>query len=335
MAQEISDISVLLQSKEVDRVVVHTGAQLAYLAAWEVIIADFPDQKDIKSEYLGVIPFRQMNHSTFVLNIANFTFLNMRAFSIFSIFTLAQQLVAATSANEPEQSLPEQLFLDLHVQEVITNTSGMEVVEPWASMYVQAINERRFGDAVWARYHIGGDVEDGIIDGTNQTVLEIIEEDAREYRVNEPDHYATALAFYTQTSTTDTHAEVLNLIKRIGDEDISRIEKRKTYGISCSRNYLANSNGCLQLIEHMSQSKAYIGNRRAIYSWGSCYLRVGPYHGSGTDFNYWTAHAVAKLIEDECAYVPPCCNYKKTSGYSPKNGGHRKICLSSKRSGCS
>lgn len=261
----------------------------------------------------------------------------MRASAVLAMFALAQHVVAAPSANDTvSSSPPEQLFLDLPIQDVLNNTAGMDVVEPWASMYVNAIQANKFGEAVWARYHITGDVEDGIVDGTNQTVLQVIEEDAREYRVSVPELYTEALSFYAQTSSEDSQAaNVLGLIRQIGSEDVSQLQKRKTYGISCSRNNLAYSYSCVQLINRMSEEKSYIGNRRAVTSYGNCYLRLGPYHGSGTDVTYWTAHAVAKLIEEECTYVPPCCSYQTTSGYSPKNSGHRKICLSRKASGCS
>lgn len=121
----------------------------------------------------------------------------------------------------------------------------MEVVEPWASMYVNSIREKRFGDTVWARYRISGDVTDGIKEGTNQTVRQIIEEDARGYRANEPDLYTKALSFYAQTSSADTLAtDVVDLIKRIGEEDVTQIQKRKTYETSCITNWLAYEASC-------------------------------------------------------------------------------------------
>ncbi|KAJ5906183.1 uncharacterized protein N7473_003099 [Penicillium subrubescens] len=89
--------------------------------------------------------------------------------------------------NIPEHIPVEQLFLDLPIQHVIDNKAGMP-----ATLYVNAIREQRFGDAIWVRYNIARDVEDGIkvrddIPGnTNQTVLEVIKEDALNYRVIAP-----------------------------------------------------------------------------------------------------------------------------------------------------
>jgi hypothetical protein len=103
----------------------------------------------------------------------------------------------------------------------------------------------------------------------------------------------------------------------------------------CSRNNVAYEDACGYLVRYMGNSRALIGNRRSVYSYGNCHLRVGPYEGSGTDVSEWTAEAVARLIMQECDHVPPCRRYKVVSGYSPKNSGHRKICLSGKRSGCS
>ncbi|KAL2809740.1 hypothetical protein BJX63DRAFT_445135 [Aspergillus granulosus] len=221
--------------------------------------------------------------------------------------------------------LVEQLFLDLCVQDILNNTAGMNLVEPWATKYVESLRDRRYGDAIWARYHIGGDMGEGIIDdgSGNMTVIEAIEEDARGYRVNDPALYASALSFYAQTSNEDSHAsDVLALIRRIGEEDDTELErdleKRKTFGISCSRNNLAYENACYYLLRYMGESRAFIGDTRSVYSYGNCYLRVGP-----------------MLIIQECDFVPACCSYTAVSGYSPKNSGHRTICLSSKRLGCS
>ncbi|KAM6514102.1 hypothetical protein FALCPG4_015265 [Fusarium falciforme] len=93
-------------------------------------------------------------------------------------------------------------------------------------MYIQAIRVGRYGDAVWARYHIEGDVHDGIIGDTNMTVLEMIEEDATEYKVNAPEQYAEALAFYEKTSSADEHANVTDIISRVGHENITDLHTR-------------------------------------------------------------------------------------------------------------
>ncbi|KAL4861025.1 hypothetical protein BDV12DRAFT_191352 [Aspergillus spectabilis] len=248
----------------------------------------------------------------------------------------------SSGSNNSTSSLPEQLFLDICVQDVLDNTVGMSLAEPWATNYVESLRDGRYGDAIWARYHIAGDVEEGIIDDDsgNKTVLEVIEEDARGYRVNDADLYTDALSFYSQTSNEDSHAtDVLALLRRIGEEDITELEKdyetRKTFGISCSGNNLAFENSCSYLICYMGEDRALLGNLRGVYSYGNCYLRVGPYRGAASDVSEWTAQAVAILINQNCDFVPACCTYKVVSGYSPKNSGHRKICLSSKNSGCS
>ncbi|RHZ64946.1 uncharacterized protein CDV56_108775 [Aspergillus thermomutatus] len=227
----------------------------------------------------------------------------------------------------------EQLFLDLPLQDVINDTAGMPVTEPWASEYVDAIRDGRFGDAIWARYHIAGDMQNGIIEGTNITVLESIEEDAVGYRLDAPEAYAEALSLYANTSSADGHTDVIEIITRIGHEDIAELETRTTYSIRCSTNYLAYASSCVSLLENMSKQKIAISRTRAVASYGNCRMRVVPY-GSGADLTYYTAHAVGRLIEEECSYVPACCSYLTVSGYSPKNSGHRKVCLSSKNTGC-
>jgi hypothetical protein len=126
--------------------------------------------------------------------------------------------------NTQDTELVEQLFLDFSIQEVLQNeTNGFPIVEPWASEYVNAIRDRRYGDAVWARYHIAGDVHGGIIEGTDKTVLEMIEEDALGYKVGDPGLYDGALSFYANTKSTDGHPEVIKIIMGIGSRDVTRI----------------------------------------------------------------------------------------------------------------
>lgn len=131
--------------------------------------------------------------------------------------------------NTNETKLVEQLFLDFSIQAILQNeTNGFLVVEPWASDYVNAIREGRYGDAVWARYHIAGDVDvcNGIIEGTDKTVLEMIEEDALGYKVGDPEVYDEALAFYASTKSADGHPEVIEIIMRIGRKDVEALRAR-------------------------------------------------------------------------------------------------------------
>ncbi|KAI1045827.1 hypothetical protein LB505_014497 [Fusarium chuoi] len=107
----------------------------------------------------------------------------------------------------------EPLFLEFSIQEVLTNKSWIPLVEPWASQYVTAVREGRYGDAIWARYHIAGDVHNGIVGGTtNMTVLQSIEEDALGYKMNDPEDYANAQKFYAKTSDHDGHKHVIKVI---------------------------------------------------------------------------------------------------------------------------
>ncbi|CAF3626899.1 unnamed protein product [Fusarium graminearum] len=237
----------------------------------------------------------------------------------------------ATSADDTEPDEP--LFLDIPIADIANAAEDLKLVEPWTSRYVAAIHEKRFGDALWARYHIFGEIINGTFEDTNVTVLDRIEEDAMEYKVNEPELFSHALSFYANTSSNDTHTEILDLLANVNLKDVtSHLEERATFGVSCSANDLAYRNSCLNLIEYMSTSRSYIGMRkRSVFSFGNCYLRVGP---RGPDINYWVAHSVAELIEGHC--TRSCCNHQlRTSGWSPKNSSHRKICLSKKSSGCS
>lgn len=258
---------------------------------------------------------------------------NRYAFFIFTIFIFIKSICATAHVNYT--TMPEQLFLDLPLQHVFDNSS-LPVVEPWASKYVNAILERRYGDAIWARYHIAGQVlKNGTVDGSNLTVLQSIKEDAVEYKVNAPEQFQEALSFYANSSSKDGNAHVLNMISNISLKDISSFQERTTYTTTCSGGWLAFQEDCLYLLDHMWQGKLEIGTRvRALSSHGDCHLRVGP-HGRGGELTYYAAHAVGKLIEEDCTFLQPCCGIHVTSGYSPENRGHRKVCLSKKDTGCS
>ncbi|GIK06704.1 hypothetical protein Aspvir_002354 [Aspergillus viridinutans] len=123
----------------------------------------------------------------------------------------------------------EQLFLDLPIQEVLHPSPGETFSEPWTSIYVDAIRDTRWGDAVWARYHMYGEVdgETGIVAGSNNmTVLEVIKEDALGYRVNDPEIYFQALLFYA-TSSADGHADVIELIANLDEREIAEFKARE------------------------------------------------------------------------------------------------------------
>ena len=66
-----------------------------------------------------------------------------------------------------------------------------------------------------------------IIEGTNMTVLEMIEEDALGYRVSDPDIYAEALSFYEKTKSSDGHPEVIEILRRIGAQDVSGLQAQR------------------------------------------------------------------------------------------------------------
>ncbi|KAJ4251073.1 hypothetical protein NW762_011724 [Fusarium torreyae] len=244
--------------------------------------------------------------------------------SVFILLTLGKYASASSSPNETE--LVEQLFLDYTVHDVVNNAIGMPVIEPWASEYVSALQEKRYGDAVWARYHILGEVRNGVVETTNQTVLESITEDAMGYKANAPEQYAEAVSFYAKSSGKDTHNDVLNVISRVNHQQVSALQERVTYSIGCSGDHLAYQSSCLRVLDDMPTPKTQIGNIRRVAVYNSCHLRVGPYT-SAPDLTYYTAHAVARLIEEQCSRVPACCNSVKVSGSSPRNSGHPRLSL--------
>lgn len=100
----------------------------------------------------------------------------------------------------------EQPFLEFTVQKAFQgDTNGFPIFEPWASEYVSAIPDGRYGVPVWARYYIAGDVYDGIIEGIDKIVLEMMEEDVLGYEVGDPEIYAEVVSFYANTSGKDGH----------------------------------------------------------------------------------------------------------------------------------
>lgn len=137
-------------------------------------------------------------------------------------------MIKAMGGDIPENTLVEQLFLDYSILDILEKRDGLEPVEPWASMYVDAIRDRRFGDAIWARYHVDGVVKNGIVQGSNNmTVLDVIKEDALAYRVSAPEEYFKALSLYSNTSTADGHRNVLELISNLDERDIAMARARR------------------------------------------------------------------------------------------------------------
>ncbi|OOF99333.1 hypothetical protein ASPCADRAFT_203108 [Aspergillus carbonarius ITEM 5010] len=138
------------------------------------------------------------------------------------LFIIPTLMIGTTAA-----SLPEQLFLDIPVAEARNPPVGLELAEPWATEYCTAIAERRYGDAIWARYHMFGDTVNGTytewdcIEGhyTEWTVSvdEVILEDARGY-AQDPDLYHDALAFYRGTSERDSRRHLIQALHHIAHQ---------------------------------------------------------------------------------------------------------------------
>ncbi|KAF5550706.1 hypothetical protein FMEXI_3665 [Fusarium mexicanum] len=119
-----------------------------------------------------------------------------------------------------DTKLVEQLFLDLPINDVLHPPEWAPVVEPWASSYVNSIRESRFGDAIWARYQMLGQVVDGLCRG--KTIIERITEDAMGYKKYSSEFYAAAVAFYrANNSSSDGHPEVIEIILRVDTEDLT------------------------------------------------------------------------------------------------------------------
>jgi hypothetical protein len=246
--------------------------------------------------------------------------------ALFAITLASLHYVAAQS--------PEQLFLDLDPVEALNGTCGTRTTESWATLYHDAIADGRFGDAIYARYNIDGRSSNGTFYGTNHSVKQEILIDAASYHSSYPEMFAEALLFYSNNSNEDTRSDIIEALRQTPTTNLER--RDKTYGIKCSGSNLAPEDECYDLLNYLAASSTrYYGANRNVEYWGDCHLRLGPLHGSETDSSQKTINNIGHLIYDECRRSKRCCNGLYVSGYSPQNGGHRKICLSSKSTGCS
>ncbi|KAJ5930687.1 hypothetical protein N7466_006180 [Penicillium verhagenii] len=122
-----------------------------------------------------------------------------------------------------ENPLPEQLFLDFRISDVLDSTKRIPRTEPYASQYCTAISEHRYGDAIFARYHMDGRAENGICtntrDGCCETyqipVFDLIMEDARGYARECPGLYRNALRLFNSTSLDDGRRDIIEGLNRV------------------------------------------------------------------------------------------------------------------------
>ncbi|GAD95388.1 hypothetical protein FG04489.1 [Paecilomyces variotii No. 5] len=154
--------------------------------------------------------------------------------------------------------VPEPLFLEYSTEEVLegNNGRGIPFVQPWGSEYVNAIHGRRYGDAIWARYHIRGSSDD------DEAVRKEIEVDARECRENDPYGYADAILLYSDNSSADGHLDLIEMILRIAKEDASehhaKVQAEERAEAEAHLNWLATTfaEGEAKLAEALARLKA-------------------------------------------------------------------------------
>ncbi|KLO91661.1 Uncharacterized protein LW93_4558 [Fusarium fujikuroi] len=69
-----------------------------------------------------------------------------------------------------------------------------------------------------------GGVLDGITQGTNDIILDIIKEDAAGYKFNAPIQYAEAAAFYASTSSEDSQSDLIKaIVDATPDENLAKL----------------------------------------------------------------------------------------------------------------
>ncbi|KAJ5358450.1 uncharacterized protein N7496_010863 [Penicillium cataractarum] len=95
-------------------------------------------------------------------------------------------------------------------------------------MYVNSIRDGRFGDAVWVRYHIYGDVENGMVGGSNNmTILDVRNEDALSYRVHSLEESFKALLFHAKASSADGPADVIEVNNNLDERIIAQFKAQE------------------------------------------------------------------------------------------------------------
>lgn len=132
--------------------------------------------------------------------------------------TAAVALAVLASLTPIMAQMPEQLFLDLPVEEVQNGTT-MGTVEPWASLYCQAVTKHRYSDAIYARYNLDGRSSNGMFMDTNHTVVEEIQTDAIGYHAGYSELYAEALLIYSNNSNEDTRPEIIEYIRNVPSQN--------------------------------------------------------------------------------------------------------------------
>ncbi|KAH7229617.1 hypothetical protein BKA60DRAFT_552124 [Fusarium oxysporum] len=137
-------------------------------------------------------------------------------------YCIPKSLFNDMSHNDTET--PEYLFLDIHMKQVLEQ-DGIQVEEPWGRLYINAIHEGRFEDAIWGRYHMLGDVEDGKVEGEDMIMAESIKQDAIGYKQHDREDFDKAVSFYKEhMNSGDGHPEVLEIIFGVDREDVRGIK---------------------------------------------------------------------------------------------------------------
>ncbi|KAH7234917.1 uncharacterized protein BKA55DRAFT_139916 [Fusarium redolens] len=111
------------------------------------------------------------------------------------------------------------LFLDVSICEAQSNRPEWGLVEPWTSDYVAALQENRYGDAIWARYQMFGGTSNGThLEYPQWTVREAIEEDAIGYRLHARDNWKYAITVYAKSRATIGYLKIkldyINVFKK-------------------------------------------------------------------------------------------------------------------------
>lgn len=123
------------------------------------------------------------------------------------------------------EGIVEPLFLDICAAELADHTVSWPFRNPPGPLtphelsYIQAITDRRFGEAIYHRYHFDSRAVDGFLPCENITVLEDISNDAVGYAGDDAQQFNKTLRILQTTSELDTMKYTIDAISLVQPPD--------------------------------------------------------------------------------------------------------------------
>jgi hypothetical protein len=122
------------------------------------------------------------------------------------------------------EGIIESLFLDISAAELADHTAPRPLT-PRELSYIQAIADKKFGEAIYHRYHFDSRAVDGSIPSENITVLEDITNDAVDYASDDAQQFNETLRILQTTSELDTMKHIIDAISLVQPPDRTDIKR--------------------------------------------------------------------------------------------------------------